>query len=334
MSEKTAASTNKKSFSKALKWGAIILGISVLEGAGIAAAVKITESRNTDNTAQYQSILTKLQIQNNRISDLEKIPSAVSVNAEKIASNTGMVNLVAEGLSALKNEVGNKKVELLNVQMEKLIHRMETVEESKNQEALILSLALLIKENVLYSRSYAKEIAILAELAQGQENIESQIRDILSLENVTILNDAQLIEQYQQIVANLNFASPTKENEEETENRSAVAKSIEMIKDTVAGINLDKVVVLKKEKKTDEQQLLINTLTNLVNAHNFKDAIEFIEQNRASFYEELNPEFTKWLEHVKQKVLFDSAISQILSAELSALRQDFATHAPKKTTKD
>lgn len=325
MSEKAAQPTKKKGFSKVLKWSAAILGVAVLECAGIAAAVKITESRNADNTNQFQTIMQHLQKQDMQINNLEKLPSAISSNAEKIAANSGMTNLLAEGLSALKDEVGNKKFEVLNMQVSKLEHRMESVEESKSQEALVLSLALMIKENVLYNRSYAQEADILAELAQGQSQIEASVQDIIALKGATLLNDSQLIEQYKEIAENLNFAvSAEDKTAENQENRSAVAKSIEMIKDTVAGINFDKVVVLKKEKKTNEQQLLINTLAELVNMHNFNDAIEFINQNRAAFHEELNPEFAAWAEKVRQKTTFDKAVSQIIAAELSAIRQDFA----------
>lgn len=332
MSEKAVQPTIKKSFSKVLRWSAAILGVAVLECAGIAAAVKITESRNTDMTMQFQTVLEQLKKQDMQIDNLEKLQSAISANAEKIAANTGMTNLLAEGLSALKDEVGNKKLELLNTQMSKLNHRMESVEESKSQEALVLSLALLIKENVLYNRSYAKEAEILAEIAQGQTEVEAYVQDITALKGETILNDSQLIEQFRKVAENLNFVIPAEEkNNDEKDNRSAVTKSIEMIKDTVAGINFDKVVVLKKEKKTNEQQLLINTLTELVETHNFDDAQEFIAQNRAAFHEEINPEFAAWAEKIKQKVTFDKAISQIIAAELSAIRKDFAAKAISQT---
>lgn len=335
MSEKTAQPAQKKGFLKGLKWSAVIFGVAALECAGIAAAVKITESRNMDKVNQYQSVLQQMQKQGLQIADLEKLSSAVSANAEKIAATNGMTNLLAEGLSALKDEVGNKKLEVLNLQMSKLEHRMESVEESKSQEALVLSLALMIKENVLYNRGYAQEADILAELAQGQTQIETAVQEIVSLKGEPVLNDGQLIEQYKKIAENLIFATPTDDQAAENqENRSAVAKSIEMIKDTVAGINFDKVVVLKKEKKTNEQQLLINTLAELVNAHNFDDALEFINRNRAAFNEEQNPEFSAWAKTVKKKAIFDKAISKIIAEELSAIRKDFAAKALSQSTSE
>lgn len=332
MSEKTANTTNKKRFSKVLKWGGIAIGIAALEFAGIYSAVKITESRNTEKETQIKEIHQLLHKETSRIDNLEKLPSTISTNAEKIAANTGRVNLLAESLSALKDEVGNKKMDLLNLQMSKLNHRVEVVEESKNQEALVLGLALMIKENALYNRSFASEVDILAKLAQGQEDITPSVQKLVSLKEAVILSDTQLIEQYKKISDDFVFSNitPPQPNEGK-ENRSAVAKSIELIKDTVSGINFDKVVVLKKEKKTDEQELLLNTLTELVNTHNFKDAITFIEQNRTAFHEELNPQFTQWFEKMSEKVVFDASVSQIIAAELSAIRKEFTAKAENPT---
>ncbi len=332
MSEKTADTSNKKRLFKVLKWGGIAVGIAALEFAGIFSAVKIIESQNSEKDALLQNVQKQLQTQAFQISNLEKLPSVIAADAEKIAENTGLTNLLAEKLNALKEEVGNKKMELMNTQISQLNHRVEVVEEHKSQEALILSLALLIKENALYNRSFAKEADILAELSQGQENIIPDVHNISALKDTTILADTQLIEQYKKISEDFIFSDiADNENGEEKENRGAVARSIELIKDTVSGITFDKVVVMKKEKKTDEQQLLLNTLTELVNTHNFKDAQTFIEQNRTAFREDLNPEFTKWFERLNQKVTFDRAISQIIAAELSAIRQDVADSEPKQT---
>lgn len=333
MSEKTADTSNKKRLFKVLKWGGIAVGITALELAGIFSAVKIIESKNLEKDTLLQNVQKQLQTQSVQISDLERIPSVIASNAEKIAANTGMANLLAEKLNALKEEVGNKKMELMNTQISQLNHRVEVVEENKSQEALILSLALLIKENALYNRSFAKEADILAELSQGQENIMPDVHNISALKDTTILSDTKLIEQYKKISEDFIFSDVTNAQDDgEKENRGAVARSIELIKDTVSGINFDKVVVMKKEKKTDEQQLLLNTLTELVNTHNFKDAAAFIEQNRTAFHEELNPEFAQWFERLNQKVTFDRAISQIIAAELSAIRQDIADSAVKQTT--
>lgn len=332
MSEKTADTANNKRFSKVLKWSGIIIGIAALEFAGIFSAIKIIESRHSDKENQIQTVLEQLQKQASQIGYLEKLPPLISTNAEKIAANTGLVNVVTEDLRLLKDEVGNNKLEQLNQHISTLNHRMETVEESKSLDTLVLSLALIIKENALYNRSFSKETDILAELSQEQENITPLVQELVSLKDKNILSDTQLIEQYRKIADDFVFSNgTTPQDAAEKENRSAVAKSIELIKDTVSGISFDRVVVMKKEKKTDEQELLLNTLTELVNTHNFKDALTFIEQNRTAFREELNPEFTKWVEELSQKVTFDKSISQIIASELSAIRKDFAAKVLSQT---
>ena len=333
MSEKPVQAVEKKSFSTVLKWSAILAGIAVLEVAGVVAAVKIVELKNAENTNQFNVLENKLQAQGFQISNLEKLPTSITANAGQIAENTGNLKLLTEEFNALKEEVGNKKLELLNLQMSKLDHRMETIEETKSQEALVLSLALMIKENALYHRDFAKEAEILAELSEGQTAIEESIRNIISLKSTLIPSDSQLMAEYKDAIEDFVFATPQEQTEADAqnENRGAVARSIEMIKDTVAGINFDKVVVMKKEKKSDEQQLLLNTLDNLVLANNFNDTIAFIEQNQASLPLELNPKFASWFKKIKQKVMFDSAISNIIAAELSAIRQDINSQSAQQT---
>ena len=97
-----------------------------------------------------------------------------------------------------------------------------------------------------------------------------------------------------------------------------------LIKDTVAGINFDKVIVIKKDKRTDEQKMLIATLDNFVNDYNYVDAVEFVEAN-PEFSKIENKDFKAWIETAKKTVLFDKAISSIISKELSAIRKDIAT---------
>lgn len=325
MSKKTAETASNTRFFKVLKWIGLAVSIAALEFFGIFSAVKIIESRNIDRENQLQTMSSYLQKQATRIDELEKLPELITANAGKIASNTGLVNIITEDLRELKDEVGNKKIESLNQKLIKLNHRMETVEESKSLDTLILSLALIIKENALYHRSFTKEADILEELSQGQENITQSVKDIVSLKDKNILSDIQIIEQYHKISENFTFSNISEQKDNlEKGKRSAVAKSIELIKETVSGINFDKVVVMKREKRTDEQELLLNTLSELVNAHNFKDAIAFIEQNQTFFREDMNPEFTHWVEAVNQKIMFDASISKVIASELSAIRKDFA----------
>lgn len=325
MSDIEANSAKKRTLSLILKWSAAILAIIVLEAGGIAAAVKIAESRNADNANQLHAALNQIAAHDNQIANLEKLPHTISANEQQIAANAGMLNLLSENLNTLKAEVGNKKIDVVQQQMETLNLRMEGVEETKNEEALILSLVLIIKENALYNRSFSQEADILAEMGGNQKQITEDIRVINDLKNARIAGDNELIAQFNQLKETFSFEKPTIEESDslkEDENRSAVSKSIDLIKDTVAGINFDKVVVIKKDKKTEEQKLLLQTLSELVNSHNFNDALAFIESN-SQFDNAENGAFAEWREQVKQKIRFDNAVSKIIAAELNAIRKDF-----------
>ncbi len=325
MSDNAANSAKKNTLSSILKWSAAILSVIILEAGGIATAVKIAESRNADNTNRLHAALNRIAANEAEIANLNKLSQPIAANEQQIAANAGMLNLLSESLNTLKAEVGNKKIDVVQQQMETLNHRMESVEETKNEEALVLSLALIIKENALYNRSFAQEAEILAELGKNQKNIAEQIQTINGMKNKKIAADNELIAQFKQIEETFSFEKPVmteNDSSAEKENRSAVSKSIELIKDTVAGINFDKVVVIKKDKKTEEQKLLLQTLSELVNAHNFKDALAFIENN-PQFNNAENSAFAAWQEEVRQKIRFDGAVSKIIAAELSAVRQDF-----------
>lgn len=324
MSDKAENSGKNKALVAILKWSMAVLAVAALEVGGITTAVKISESKNAEQANRLHTALNQIQNQQKQINNLETLPKAISANEQQIIANTNMLNLLSDSLTALKTEIGNKNIDLINQQVENLNHRMESVEETKNQEALVLSLALIIKENALYNRGFSREVDILTELSQNQENIANDISELNTLKDVKISSDTKLVEEFKVIADDFSFERPKKNTDSlsKEENRSAVSKSIEMIKETVSGINFDKVVVIKKDKKTDEQKLLLQTLSNLVVAQNFKDAWSFIENN-PQFNEGDNQAFAAWQQNVKQKIMFDSAISHIIATQLNALRHDF-----------
>lgn len=327
MSNKEIKQTEKNTFSTIIKWVFIVLIVIVLEFSAIITSVFVTESRQEKNVAQWQNGFNKIAQNSEKISSLEKVSLEISENKQQIAENVGSINFLAETLNELKAEVGNKKIDVLNQQLATLSHRMETIEETKNEEALILSVALIIKENALYNRSFKSEVDILREISSTQEEIQQPVQQLASLKDTIISTDMQLIEQFSEFSENLSFDPlPIKDNNKDSENRSTVSKSIELIKDTVSNINFDKVVVLKRDTKTNEQKLLLHTLTELVKNHNFVDALNFINQNK-EFDNIENVSFVSWKDKLIQKVEFDKAISKIITTELKAIRQNITTSA-------
>lgn len=317
-SEKTVQKDAKKRPSKALLLTSVALSIAILEALAIGGAVLITESRNKGQTLQLDQLTSQISRQQEEIRSLQLLPNAIRNNAQKIAENAGNLQLYAENFNNLKNEVGNRKVDILYQQLAQVSQRTEALEEAKSVESLILSAALLIKENALYQRDFSQEADVLVQLSNGQENIFSSVQTIQALKKQYIASDEQLIEQFNTIAKNFSFANTSQNNADKEE--SAISKSISLIKDTVSGLNFDKIVVVKKQNRTAAQEQLIAQLATLVNQHNFTGALDFIRSHQDFSLLETQ-DLSKWQADVERRISFDSAISQIISAELSSIRQ-------------
>ena len=317
-SEKTVQKDAKKRPSKALLLTSVALSIAILEALAIGGAVLITESRNKGQTLQLDQLTSLISRQQEEIRNLQLLPNAIRNNAQKIAENAGNLQLYAENFNNLKNEVGNRKVDILYQQLAQVSQRTEALEEAKSVESLILSAALLIKENALYQRDFSQEADVLVQLSDGQEDILSSVQTIQALKKQYIASDEQLIEQFNTIAKNFSFANTSQNNAGKEE--SAISKSISLIKDTVSGLNFDKIVVVKKQNRTAAQEQLIAQLTVLVNQHNFTGALDFIRSHQDFSLLETQ-DLSKWQADVERRISFDSAISQIISAELSSIRQ-------------
>lgn len=323
MSEQAVKTEPKKLKSKVFKWTSAIVAVSILEFGAIYGSVRISELKNIGYYNTIIDLSERVYKQEEKLNFLPDILDKIAANTQRIDKNTGLLQLYNENFLALKDEVGNKKVEVLNQQFSNLNHRLESLEETKSTDALILSAVLLIKENALYNRNFAAEADILAQLAQGQDNIASAVQTIVSLKGLPIVSNDELIKNYQQIAEGFTFAAPNEQLQENKEaGDNAVAKSIALIKDTVAGINFDKVVVLKKDKRTDAQKQLMERLASLVENHDFKNAVKFIRET-PEFQKTQNQELTHWAEQAERRISFDEAVSYIIAAELNAIRQDF-----------
>lgn len=331
MSEKASQIKENSGKKKVLKWVFVFFLVSVLTIGTIFATVWVVESRSQTRNHLIDELAQKTDNLAKHLNQLSTLSNDIGFNAQQIAETNGNLNLLIENFKALKEEVGNRKIELLNQQLATISHRMETVEETKNQEALILGVALMIKENALYNRNFAQEVDILNELAQNQDVIQPELQVLSSLKNTPIIANDKLAQSYAQVIERFEF-EPTPEQAVSQE-KGAVAKSLDLIKNTVTGINFDKVVMVKKDNKTAEQKQLITQLTNLVEHYNFEKAILFINQNDA-FKRAENKSFEEWFKQVQDKVAFDKAISVIIRTELNAMREDFKNKLISAPTDD
>lgn len=308
-----------------LKWFSIGFSIVLIEFIAIGSAYFIVESKNKSQQAALSDLVAKISQQNTYISELQNLPSVISSNAQRISDTEGNLRLVTENFNELKNEVGNHKVDLLAQQFNLLTHKLETLEETKNQEVLALSVALIIKENALYHRSFADEADILTQMTKDQPLVATAVQTISNLKTSYISDDLQLAEQFREIAKNLNFENNKNDiaSDDKNEPEGTMAKSIALIKDTVAGLNFDKVVVVKKNIQNDEQVALIDKVTKLVDRHDFANALDIIKSSPD--FQKLNSEdLNQWVQDVEKKISFDEAMSVIISSELSALRQDLS----------
>ena len=320
MSEKQATAGSNCSNSKIFKWFLYGFIVIILEALAISGAVFINESRNKSQTLDIIDAQNTIKKQEKRITLLEELPTNIKQLSSDIQENKGSIQLFQQNLENLKEEVGNKKIDIITEKLVNISHRMESVEENKNIESLILSIALLIKENAMYGRNFSYEVNILEQMAKEQNNISNEINILKDLANHTILSDNLLIEQITLIADNFDFEKPIKKQTHSKDDKNVVSKSLNKIKDTVANINFDKVVIMKKNNNTPEQKLLLSTLLDLMHTHQFAKASLFVENN-PQFANAENKNFNNWLINLKNKISFDEAISKIISSELNLLRE-------------
>ncbi|MBP5697966.1 MAG: hypothetical protein J6W96_00370 [Alphaproteobacteria bacterium] len=320
MSEKAIKTKQERPASKVLKVILTVLLIFILEIVAIVSSVKISDFRGQNEDIRLQQIKTRIAEQNTRIESLEGLSAAISTNSKQLTTTTNGLNVLSEKIDNLEKLVGGNKFEKIVNEVSLLNHKVSSLEELKNNEALILSITLIIKENILHHKSFAKETEILTEMSKDIAVIQQDVNTLNLYKNSNISDDDTIIKQFNIIADNFSFDKAI-ENPKEAKD-DLVSKSIKMVKDTMSGMHFDKVVVLKKEKLTDQQEILISTLKDLVNSYNYTDALEFIAQNQ-ELANMQNNDFTNWQEAVKQKIAVDQAISHITASQLKALRQDF-----------
>ena len=317
MSKNIEAPTLKSNSSKKAIWFLVALCIVVLDAIAVLVALFLTESKINEKIGSISTL-------ENKVSYIEKethkTPQIIANLNSHINQNAGNINLLTEKFNNLNNEVGHNKFEVLSLRVNSYVNRLEELEETKNKEALVLSIALLIKENALYGRNFETEVNALKEIAYEQTELNNDIEAIQGLKDRIIPTDDTLLAQYHSIIDNFDFEKKETNNTNE-QNQNMVSKSINKIKETVASINFDKVVIVKKDSKTEEQKQLIKDLTSLINQHMFSKAFDFV-QKHPQFANAQDIDFDNWLRDVELRVMFDKAVSNIISNQLKAIRNN------------
>lgn len=215
MSEKKNDNTKKKPFSKVLKFVFYIFLIVLLVLATIFAAVKISDSRKLEDISKFEQITKQIAAQNNRITTLEQFPASVSTNTKQLASTAHALSLLSEKVNQLYEEVGNNQIENMQNSLQAFEHRISAMEEQKSTEALILSVALLIKENASYHRPFAEEAQILTELNRQKETNLAEINTINQYKTTQIADNMQLAQRFTEVMEVFRFSQPNEEEQKE-----------------------------------------------------------------------------------------------------------------------
>lgn len=319
MSDKDVKSGQNKEENSILKWSLVILVVLVLEATAIVSSVKITEMQGKADASKLQNIYDKLSSQQMQMNVLEKMPTVISSINQKLNSDAQNLDALIEEFNQLKEEVGNKQVPDLVKKITEIEHSIEIIEENSRGEALVLNLALIIKENILYQRPFVQEAELLNQLSQNNEEIKLYASIIDNYKNQQIQNDYELAQEYMKLSQSFVFAK--EQEKEDAKTQSTMAKGVKMLKDTMANINFDKVIVLKKDKLTKQQTDLIEKLDALIANYKYQEALEVIKEHTE--LKNINTEaFNLWQKKVMDKLSIEEALNNLITAQLSAFRQD------------
>jgi len=325
MSDRAVKKEPKKPFSGVLKWFLIILVVALLEVLGIAGAVKITEMRRADTNNQVKTSLALLTQQLQKLDSLEKLSSLVAVNMQHLEATSHAVNLLSESFNQLEKEVGGNQIEQMNQKIADFHLRLNNMEETQSIEPIILTVALMIKEDSLSGNTFAQQADVLSALSQDMPAITEDIKTVQRYKNDVFESNQTLAAQYKDIMADFSFRKENAPAPEETKD-TLLSKSVDALKNTVSNMHFDKVVVLKKQKKTDEEKKLIAGLDALVDAHKYDEVLSYANVHTA-FGSANNKAFDNWLVLVQKKVEFEKALNHIIAEQLKNFRKGMENQA-------
>jgi len=328
MSDHAVKKEPKKTSSKALKWLLVILVVAVLEVGGIAGAVKITEMRRADTNNQVKAHLEILTQQLQKLDSLEKLSSLVAVNMQHLEATSHAVNLLSESFGQLEKEVGGNQIAQMSQKIAEFNSRINNLEETQSIEPIILAVALMIKEDSLSARSFAEKADVLSALCQDIPALKEDVKTVQLYENDIFESNQTMAAQYKDIMADFSFKQEVATAPEESKD-TLLSKGVDVLKNTVSSLHFDKVAVLKKQKKTDEEKQLIANLDTLVDGNQYDEVLVYVKAH-TEFGTAGDKAFNNWLISVEKKVIFEKALNHIIAEQLKSLRKDVGNLAVLK----
>lgn len=321
MSDRAVKKEQKKAFPKVIKWFLAILVIAGLEVGGIATAVKITEMHRADANNNLKNNLESLSYQLKKLDSLEKLPSLVSLNMQHVEANSNAISLLSENMSQLEKEVGGNKLEKMNKKIDDFGFRLSNLEETQSVEPIILSIALMIKEDSLSGRPFVEPADVLAALSHDISSIKDDVEVIQRYKNDVFADNQNLATQYKTIIADFSFKTDkvTPQEPEDT----LLSKGVKVLKDAVSSMHFDKVAVLKKQKMPDSDKKLLAELTDLVFAYKYDEVLDYTKTH-PEFAAANNEALNNWLVSIQKKVEFNKALNHLITEQLKSFRKNIS----------
>ncbi|MBQ8785100.1 MAG: hypothetical protein IJZ59_03540 [Alphaproteobacteria bacterium] len=294
---------NKKSFSNILHFIEIVIIVSFVGGALFL-------------WQNPQKIINWLNIQQD-----EKDNTAIEKLEYKIEN------------ALLKNNTGNEKIELLNQkfdyfnkskadaseiinihnQINSIKNQTSKIAKTSNSGALILTSAMLIRDNVYRGIGCEKEAEVLKVLSENINNTDEDINFIVTHCNMNFVSANTIIDKFNNLYKNIEKKYQPKE--ETNWKQRLISKINEYIK-----INSVEEEII--EEKYNELAVLTEIKKLVDNGDLSAAASEIIKEENAELIK--NEEINNWYEQTKKQLEFYKSLSNVISNALLVMKVEDA----------
>ena len=299
----STTTNNKKSFSNILHFIEIVIIASFVSGALFL-------------WQNPQKIVSWLNIQQNT-----KDNTAIEKLEYKIEN------------ALLKNNTGNEKIELLNQkfdyfdkskadaseiinihnQINSIKNQTSKMAKSSNSGALILTSAMLIRDNVYRGISCEKEAEVLKVLSENINNTDEDINFIVTHCNMNFVSANTIADKFNNIYKNIEKKYQPKE---ETDwKQRLISKINEYIK-------INSVEEETVEEKYNELAVLTEIKKLVDNGDLSAAASEIIKEENAELVK--NEEINSWYQQTKKQLEFYKSLSNVISNALLVMKVEDA----------
>lgn len=269
----------------------------------------------------------------------QKIVNWLNIQQEE-KDNTAIEKLEYKIENALlKNNTGNEKIELLNQkfdyfdkskadaseiinihnQINSIKNQTSKIAKTSNSGALILTSAMLIRDNVYRGISCEKEAEVLKVLSENINNTDDDINFIVTHCNMNFVSANTIIDKFNNIYKKIEKKYQPKE---ETDwKQRLISKINEYIK-----INSVEEEITREEY--NELAVLTEIKKLVDNGDLSAAASEIIKEENAELIK--NKEINNWYEQTKKQLEFYKSLSNVISNALLVMKVEDAKNITEK----